>query len=394
MSKRKLLLTNCGHSEIPLIVAARHMGWQIITTGLNHNGIGHILADKTVLGDFSDKDFIYNLAKKEKVDAIVSGCEDAAYLSAAYACDKLGLPGHDSYEVAKIIHNKMKFRNVMRTLRLPTPTFCLCKSINEAVIASREISFPLVVKAPDRNSGIGINICRSIIDLESAVIKSLSVTDCDYVLLEKYIEGTRHAANVIFEKQRIIKSFFDDEQYYLNPYLVAGASSPSGLYHYTMIQVIKQLESIAKHLNLCDGMFHVQFIVDKNGIPFLIDPCRRIPGGLYLLLIRYSGGYDCAECVIRAETGENEICPDDRWGRRFIGREYIMSNTCGTIKNITIDSDIKEKIVDHFIWGKSGDVITNPLTYKAGIIFMEFENYHEMKEVVNNFNNFIRIEVE
>ncbi len=78
--KKKLLLTHCGHSEIPLIIAAKNLGWHVITTIGKSKTVGNFFADENFIGDFHDKEFIYNLAKDLKVDSIVSGCEDSAYL--------------------------------------------------------------------------------------------------------------------------------------------------------------------------------------------------------------------------------------------------------------------------------------------------------------------------
>ncbi|MBR6310745.1 MAG: carboxylate--amine ligase, partial [Paludibacteraceae bacterium] len=53
--QKKLLLLGGSHAEIPLIQAAHELGWYVITTGNNRDGLGHPYADKTVFADFSDK---------------------------------------------------------------------------------------------------------------------------------------------------------------------------------------------------------------------------------------------------------------------------------------------------------------------------------------------------
>ena len=80
MNKR-ILITGGSHAEIPLIESAHLLNQFVITTGNNRNGLGHKLADKYIPGDFSDKNFVLELAKKENVDAIISGCNDFAYIS-------------------------------------------------------------------------------------------------------------------------------------------------------------------------------------------------------------------------------------------------------------------------------------------------------------------------
>ena len=389
---KKLLLTHCSHSEIPLITSAKNLGWYVIATSDSQNAIGYKFCDENIVGDFFDGEFICKLAKDFEVDAIVSGCEDSAYLSAAYACEKLNFPGHDTFENAKIIHNKMLFRKIIRDLNLPTPKFFICKTLDDVKTIKDQLEFPLIVKPVDKNSGIGCNVCYVEAEIESAFIKAKAVTEHSEIILEKYLQGSNHAANVFLQNHEVVHSFFDDEQYYINPYLVAGASSPSNLYHYSIENVNSQLEKIAKHLDLVDGMFHVQFIVESDGTPFLIDPCRRIPGGLYILFSQYASGFNVAENVIIFETGGHNLNFFGKTNRRIVAREYIMTNKSGIIDKISIDESIKPKIFDRFIWAKNGDIVENPMKYKAGILFMEFENYDQMQKTLKNFYELVRID--
>ena len=94
-TQKKLLLLGGSHAEIPLIKAAQELGWFVITTGNNRDGLGHPYADKTVFADFSNKETMLGLARSEGVQAVCSGCNDFALLSTVYVCEKLGIPGHD-----------------------------------------------------------------------------------------------------------------------------------------------------------------------------------------------------------------------------------------------------------------------------------------------------------
>ena len=393
MSAKKLLLLNGSYAEVPLIVEAKRLGWHVITSGNNRTGLGHAYADENIFGDYSDCEFVYRLAKEQSVDAVVANCNDFAYLSAAYACEKLGLPGHDSYETAQIIHSKINFRKLLRDLNLPTPKFDLCSTADEAKSACRSIDFPLIVKPTDLSGGRGMSVCRSESEIEAAFEKAQQATRKSAVLLEQFLTGTYHAANVFIRAHKVVRAFFDDEQYYLNPYLVAGASSPSNLRHHTMEQAIVYIEKIAEHLRLVDGMFHVQFI-DQDGTPFFTDPCRRAPGDLYPRLIQYSTGFNCAREVIRAECGEpfSDLKPD-RQTHRFIARECILPDRNGVVENVFIDPSIEARIIDRMVWSKRGDVIDDHLNHKAGILFLEFNGFDEMQSTLAKFYELVKIEL-
>ena len=65
-----MLLLGGGHAEIPLIQAAKALGWYVITTGNAREGLGHPYADKNVFADFSDKEKMLELARRENVQAV------------------------------------------------------------------------------------------------------------------------------------------------------------------------------------------------------------------------------------------------------------------------------------------------------------------------------------
>lgn len=387
---KKILILNGSHAEIPLIVEAKKLGWHVTTTGNDKSGIGHQYADENIFGDYSDCKFVYDLAKSLKVDAIVSSGNDFAYISTAYACEKLNLRGHDSYETACIIHNKKNFRDVMKKLDLPTPKFLVCNSFEELPVVCGKIKFPLIVKPTDLTGGKGVSVCKNLSELETAFKTAQKLARKTSILLEEFIDGSNHAANFFIRDQKVVRSFFDDEQYYKNKYLVSGASSPSSLCQFTMAEVILYVEKIAKYLKLVDGIFHVQFMVTSDGTTLLIDPCRRSPGDLYLKLVEYSSGFNCAKEIILSESGlKVEI--GQQLTHRFIARECIMADRCGIVDNILIDSTLENKIIDKMIWAKSGEEVEDFLKYKAGILFLEFENFNEMSSTVKNFHELVKI---
>ena len=163
--KKKMLLLGGSHAEIPLIQAAQSLGWYVITTGNAREGLGHPYADKNVFADFSDKDAMLELARSEGVQAVCSGCNDFALLSTVYVCEKLGLPGHDSYAASLEIHHKDKYRALATRLGIPTPRAITIKVADtdsaegcadfEAAIA--QLTFPIIVKPVDLTGGKGIH---------------------------------------------------------------------------------------------------------------------------------------------------------------------------------------------------------------------------------------------
>lgn len=390
---KKLLLTGGSHSEVPMIEAAQKMGWFVITTGNDVGSQGHEIADKYIKGDFSDKEFVLQLAQNEQVDAIVSGCNDFAYLSTAYACEKLGMPGHDSYETSKIIHIKNRFREMTAALGIRTPKIEICRNLEECKRAIEKVGFPLLVKPVDLTGGKGVKTCIEVNETLDAFEAAMEVTREDYVILEEFIQGENHGITTLIKNGRVVFHVVDNEQYGLNKYLVLGACSPSDIPQCAEFTLIKDIEKIAEHCNLVDGLFHVQFILDQDNYPIMIDPCRRAPGDLYILLAKYVTGVDYPAEIVKAECGE-PVRNIYVMEHNFVARECIMTSKKGTIKEVHIEDELKKYLVHALLKYSKGIKIEQPLKHKAGILIMKFESYAQMMSVLERFQKLAWIELE
>ena len=80
----------------PLILAAKKLGFRVITTGNAPELVGHAYADEYYYADFSDKDEVLTLAREQRIDAICACANDFGAITAAYVAEEMGLPGHDA----------------------------------------------------------------------------------------------------------------------------------------------------------------------------------------------------------------------------------------------------------------------------------------------------------
>lgn len=402
-----MLLLGGSHAEIPLIQAAQALGWYVITTGNNRDGLGHPYADKTVFENYSDKDAMLELARAEGVQAVCSGCNDFALLSTVYVCEKLGLPGHDSYATSLEIHHKDKYRALATRLGIPTPralTVAVANSENDAGLncadfdaAIANLTFPIIVKPVDLTGGKGIHRAANPEEAREAYKDACCRTRQDHIVAEEFVQGTNHGFSAMLVKGKVAFAFADNEQYYINKYLVSGANSPSTSGSETLAKLRDYSERIARELHLVDGILHIQYIEKPDGTPVIIEICRRPPGDLYIKFVKYATGIDYPKFIVLAETGEDISGIADVPTQGFWLRHCIMADRqagdiltdgdaspasdkrCqGIVRDVTFSPEIQGNIVEKFLWYKPGDVIADKLTYKAGIVFFKFESLEEM----------------
>ena len=394
--QKKLLLLGGSHAEIPLIQAAHELGWFVITTGNNRDGLGHPYADKTVFADFSDKDAMLELAKSEDVQAVCSGCNDFALLSTVYVCEKMGLPGHDS------LHHKDKYRALAKRLGIPTPQAITVKVAEKCSSEMREdfnaaiaqLTFPIIVKPVDLTGGKGIHRAANIEEAHAAYKDACSRTRQDHIVVEEFVQGTNHGFSAMLVKGKVAFAFADNEQYYLNKYMVSGANTPSTTNAAGLAKLRDYSERIARDLHLVDGILHIQYIERADGTPVIIEICRRPPGDLYIKFVKYATGIDYPKFIVMAETGMDISGIADIPTQGFWLRHCIMADREGIVRDVTFAPEIQKNIVEKFLWYKPGEQITDKLLYKAGIVFFKFDTLAEMQGKTARMTELAKIIVE
>lgn len=390
-----MLLLGGSHAEIPLIQAAQALGWYVITTGNNRDGLGHPYADKTVFANYSDKDAMFELARAEGVQAVCSGCNDFALLSTVYVCEKLGLPGHDSYATSLEIHHKDKYRALATRLGIPTPRALVVRSADEFEVAIAQLTFPIIVKPIDLTGGKGIHRAVNADEAREAYKDACSRTRQDHIVVEEFVQGSNHGFSAMLVKGKVAFAFADNEQYFLNKYLVSGANSPSTSGSETLAKLRDYSERIARELHLIDGILHIQYIEKPDGTPVIIEICRRSPGDLYIKFVKYATSIDYPKFIVMAETGENisgiaDVPTQGYWLRHCIMAGPDIANG-STVRDVTFAPEIQGNIVEKFLWYKPGDVVADKLTYKAGIVFFKFESLAEMQDKTVRMTDLVKI---
>jgi biotin carboxylase len=386
-----LLVVGGSHAEIPLIGAAKRMGYTVVTTGNRADDLGHRHADRYVPADYSDPEQVHSVAVHERVEAIVSGCNDFAALSTASVCDELGLAGHDPHEIALRIHHKDLFRELLDELGLESPRSGVVRAADEAVALCERIGYPVIVKPVDLTGGKGMTVCDDAGHVARAVDAALALSRQHHVVVEQYLTGTRHGFTCFVHDGQVGFRFADDEQYYLNPFLVSGTTTPTSMPGYALAELVSNVELISTKLGLVDGLVHVQCIMTPSG-PQIIEVCRRCPGDLYPVFVELSTGYDYAGSVVRAETGA-DAHPSDGGTQRPIARHCVMAPRSGVVAGVEVDASLRRLVVEQMWWWAHGDVIEQHLTQKLGIVFCAFDGRDEMVLTAPQLTDLVRVEM-
>jgi biotin carboxylase len=386
--KKKLLIAGGGYADIPMILAAKALGFYVITSGIRAEDLGHNYSDERHLVDFSNKRAILELAESLEIDAICACCNDFSALTAAYVAEKMGLPGHDSYETALIIHHKDLYRRFAIENDIPSPRAEGFESVEAALNSLNNFQFPIIIKPVDLTGGKGISKITCPEEAPQALDLAFGLSRAKRVIVEEFIVGDRHGLSMFVRDGKIVFHFNDSEYYYLNPYLVSAASTPSDVSHELVNQLCGIAENIVSLLSLKTGIFHMQYITSGNQT-FIIEICRRPPGDLYTRFVQYATGVDYPSYIVRAAAGMSceglvQVLPSG-----CFTRHCVMTSKNGKIKQLHIDPSVKSNIIDQCMWWKVGDTVEDFMTHKLGIVFLRFDSKAEMLSKTDHMQNLI-----
>ena len=392
MPKPKLLLLNGSHSEIPLIHAAKKLGFYVITTGNQPQLPGHQLSDEYHFGDFSDEVAMLELAGTLKVDRVCSSANDFGIISAAYVGEHLNFPGHDSYETALLLHHKDRFKQFAKQFNIKTPKALSFSTREEALSGCSAFKLPAMVKPIDLTGGKGVSKVVRAEDFAPAIEKAFQLSPAGKVVIEEFFTGTQHSFSCFLVGKKVHVYFSDNEFSFRNPYLVTTSSAPADHIEIYAEGLIAEAEKTAELLDLVDGVLHFQFLA--NGSDFqIIEMTRRCSGDLYPYPVSISTGIDWAEWIVKAETGSAcEGLPHVQQVG-FGGRHCIMSEENGVVVDVKIDSRLEEFVVDQVMWWEKGDEITDYDVQKLGILIFSFPSREVMIKVIANLKDWVKVTV-
>jgi len=382
----KVLILGGSHRDIPLINAAKELGLFVITLANRNDYIGHSYADKFYKIDFNNFKEIKNIINKEKIKHLIPGCGEASYINTVILSHELKIGNFDLIETAKLLHNKWKFKKFCLENEVCTPKGFLYDSKTSL----SNINFPVVIKPTQLSGGNGV----SIVNTQDELLEQLKITQkvSNEIFIEEHIEGKLIAYSVFLKDQKIIYSFSGKDDSGVNPYLITTAY-PILLDKDIEQKICTDIETIAKKLNLVDGMFHLQIII-KGQLPYIIDVTRRIPGDLYPWLMEYCDGVKYSKAVVKAYLDKeiNNEFSNKKKNQDFVVRYVVMPNQNGIFKNITIDSTLQEKVIYKLDLVEQNTPIDNYLTTQLAIVFIQLNDYDRV--IIENLSDFVYIAME
>lgn len=305
--KNKIIVLGAGRGQIPIINILHRYNCEVLVVSKKGNYPAFSMTDRIKYIDIRDKEKIYNYAKKEKVNGIISDQLDEAVLTAAYVSEKLGLKGI-GYDVALKFTDKHIMKTEAKKIGIKVPYFICCSTLKEATTKinnSKYLNFPLIIKPVDSSSSRGVYQIDNTKELKSHFYNTLSFSKSKQVLLEQYIDGSEYVVEAYTHDYKTtnlvlgIRNYFDIKKSFIpSSTIFKDSKSSMSMVEKRILNINKK---IIKEFKLPFGITHAEYIYNpKDDQIYLVEIAAR-GGGVFISsdLIPLCCGVNANEMLVK-----------------------------------------------------------------------------------------------
>lgn len=409
--KKKILIPGGKYSDWALVNAAHRLGLYVITSGTNRNAPAHQFADEYVYADYSDKEAMLALAKEKKIDYMCSCANDFGMISTAYVCEKLGLPGHDSYETTLTIHNKDRFKPIAKKLGIHSPVSEIFTDRQTAVDFVKNAKSLMIIKPADNVASIGVSVPRTPEEIEPMIDLAFSKSKNKKVIIEPFAEGFFATVTSMIINQEVVAFFANSGYPYPQGEVIGdefpvnlrnnGGSQPALYFNDFAPSIIEDFNKIAKELKLVDGKFHCELLIAPDHTATIFDVHRRMSGeDTPWHEWNETTGLSWEDWVVRAECGMDlSDFPVGIKQNRFFHNRKLYAPHNGIMSRVVFDEYLTQHMYPKYE-GKNF-ILYDKFAYDCrheplGEFKFEFDSQEEMEMIsdvnVDNFYSHVTFE--
>lgn len=308
-SRTRLLVLGAGPAQLGLLEAARQRGdLHVIAVDRDPHAVGLPLADERALISSEDEEAIDRLARAREVDGIVSPGADWPVGIAARVADRLGVPHPLTPETAAVATSKLRQRARFAEAGVPHPR------AHEDWSDASALTYPLVVKAPDRQGQRGLTRVADAGELAQAVEQARQESRGGGVLVEEVVDGPEVTVNAISIDGAFVPLLVTDRRLASSPAFGVALAHvwPTQPALDSDLDAIRRVAQAAvEAVGIRNGPSYTQLRVGPNG-PVVMEVAARLGGGHDAELVTCVTGFDLAAAAVAFALGEEVAAPRSR----------------------------------------------------------------------------------
>lgn len=393
---KSVLFLGGSHSQIPPLQYARAQGHRVILCDYLPDNPGQAYADEFFQISTTDHDAVLRIALECRIDGIVAYASDPAAPTAAYVGNKMGLPSNP-FDAVLTLCRKDSFRPFLKKNGFNVPASTSVETIEEAMDASQELTFPLFVKPVDLSGSKGVTRIEEISKLPAAFAHAMSYSRAKRVVIEEEIvrSGYQVAGDGFVVDRQLKFRCWANEHFdpLCNGLVPIGESFPTVLDPALQDKVHSETQRLLDAVGICMGALNFDYVITKDGELYFLEIGPRNGGCLIPEVTRYATGVDMIKATVDIALGER--CPEIAMAPviGFWSSYIVHALEDGLFEELSVSEEFKEKIVELELYVKPGDRVSKYIgsNNTVGSAILKFESRAEMLGAMDGMEEHIQV---
>lgn len=313
MESKKIMILGASILQLPAILKAKELGLQVITVDYDDKAIGHQHSDICEIVSTLDIPKVVDIAKKHKINGVMTLASDMPLRTVATVAKELGLASITE-ETAMNATNKGVMRDILKVNGVPEPLYYKVSSKEAYSNVVKKFDRKCIVKPVDNSGSRGVYLIEDVENssqVDAAFTYSQKYSRSGDIIVEEYMSGEEVSVETISVDGKVHVIAITDKLTTGAPNFVEMGHSQPSRHSKEVKKRVSEVTSMAvKALGIKDGPSHTEIMITKDG-PKVIEIGARLGGdNITTHLTPLSTGVNMVECCIRIALGEKpEIIP-------------------------------------------------------------------------------------
>tara|TARA_R110002049_G_scaffold122342_5_gene277188 strand:+ start:880 stop:3699 length:2820 start_codon:yes stop_codon:yes gene_type:complete len=294
------------------VLAAKECGYETIMINCN---------PETVSTDFDTADklyfepvfweHIYDIILHEKPEGVIVQLGGQTALKLAEKLDRYGINIiGTSYDALDLAEDRGRFSDLLKANDIPYPKYGSIETADDAVILSKTIGFPLLVRPSYVLGGQGMKIVINEEELEQHVVEILKDLPGNKILLDHFLSGAIEAeADAICDGENV---YIIGIMEHIEPAGIHSGDSYAVLPAFDLSEnVLKQIDDHTRKIAVAletKGLINIQFAI-KDEVVYIIEANPRASRTVPFISKAYDEPY--VNYATKVMLGENKVTDFD-----------------------------------------------------------------------------------
>ncbi|MBC3803976.1 ATP-grasp domain-containing protein [Acetobacterium fimetarium] len=299
----RLQILGGGNNQLGAIRRAAEQGHEVILVDYFKNPPGRVYATFNEVVSTFDVEKNIEIAKKYRVDGVMTMGTDQPVYTVARVAEALQLPAFLDVPTARAVTNKEIMKAIMTANQIPTVPYRFLTKAARAEDLDK-IPFPVVIKPLDSQGQRGVFKLNTPAEVIKSLPETLSFSRAEKVLLESFYPSDEITVSAWVDKGvPDILTITDRESFSFERNIgICFAHEYPSRHQHRAPEIRALVQNITRAFQINAGPLYIQLLVGDRGI-VVNEVAGRIGGAHEDIFIPYLTGFDILDRVINFSLG-------------------------------------------------------------------------------------------